>query len=145
MQKGNLHPAYFFRDDVGLTGKTDIYTFYIEAPGLVSTRVDTATNSTTAGIWRHVCGVYRAKQCIGFAIVYKRNGGCHASKHHWLSTNLNAGSQPLQMEQETAISQQHGFIDDVRIYNRALSASEILLWRQVIRNRIRQNFFQNRI
>ncbi len=114
-----------FRDDVGLTGKTDIYTFYIEAPGLVSTRVDTATNSATAGIWRHVCGVYRANNALGLQLFINGTEAATPVSTIGFSTNLNAGSQPLQIGTRDGNLSQHGFIDDVRIYNRALSASEI--------------------
>jgi len=85
---------------------------------------DRSTVGTYAGVWTHVVGVYNASALTLDIYINGKNdnsglGGTVASAQNDSSQNVNIGRRP------TDFGYFPGLLDDVRVYNRALSAEEI--------------------
>jgi len=82
-------------------------------------------NATLAGVgWHHVCNVFSPQSILGYIDGSSNiGGGIGATPPTTLSSNASQG--PFIIGRETGTRYSSGLIDDVRVYNRALSAAEV--------------------
>ncbi len=110
----------FFRDET-TTGKRDVYALFVAedtgAGGSINT-VESAASTTPQNTWVHVCGSFAATSATGLKLYI--NGDLVSTASASGIDNINGGSQDLEIGLGF-----DGTIDDNRIYNRALSASEV--------------------
>lgn len=99
---------------------------YIDAPGTYYTLSSTTTPITTANTWYHVVAVFDVTDTVG------GNGTAHVYVNGWeipLDSNafsdwFGVGSPPLTIGKDRD-GQFDGLIDDVRVWDRALSTNEV--------------------
>ncbi len=120
----------FFRDDVGsVSGRTDIYTIFIaDSASTASTRVESATNAAQANKWTHVCFTFQTGSATGLRLYVNGVEDANSPASTSSISAINAGANNLYIGQNfgTAGQEPNGKIDDLAIWNRTLSASEIL-------------------
>ncbi|MHC4740183.1 MAG: LamG-like jellyroll fold domain-containing protein, partial [Planctomycetota bacterium] len=106
-------------------GKTNAMSFYVAASGMPWDGIKAGTN-VFDGQWHHVAGVYDGSN----AYIYIDGGldsnsvGCSGS----ITTNdwdVYIGENSQSLDEGTSAREWEGLIDDVRIYNYALTQSEV--------------------
>jgi len=122
---GLSSPFTFFRDNVGsVSGRTDVYAVFIN--GTTDCRLETATNSSPLDTWTHVAMTFQAGSATGLRIyingVEDANSPASASTCNDIDASVNAWTIGLTASGATPFN---GLIDEIRVYNRALSAKEI--------------------
>jgi uncharacterized protein (TIGR02145 family) len=113
-------------DDVAFTsGRTNTISFAVDASQSGPGRVEGSTNLVVPGEWAHYCGTFQGGSFIRLykngvldrenttSIVSVVDSNTHAIR---IGDSANAGS----------IKYLNGEVDDVRIYNRALSADDVI-------------------
>jgi hypothetical protein len=126
---------WFWRDDVGsVSGRTDIFAIYVaESTGTGAARIESVVNASKLNIWTHVCFTYVDNTAINGLHLYI-NGVEDANSP--VSTadliGINAGTNIFNIGAlSSGASTFSGSVDDVRVYSRVLSPSEIeLLYNQ---------------
>jgi len=106
---------------IGVFGdNTDTVMFMYENPGV--TVITKTSSSLNDGQWHHLAGTYDAG--TNTAMLYY-DGAFAASAD--AGTIVSAGTEPARIGTGTVVNDGifNGLVDDVRIYNRALSASEV--------------------
>ena len=125
-QNGPVEGIVFFRDDVGaVSARTDIYSVYINetaAAGNTSARLESASNTALANTWNHVCMTLTLNDSSGLNMYI--NGVKTPDSPLTTSgiDNIDGGTTALTVGSPRYFD---GQIDEVRIYNRALSADEV--------------------
>jgi len=117
----------FFRDEVIAGGTHDVYTIFVAD----SADTDTATlsgtqNSSPLNKWTHVCFTFKTSSATGLRLYVNgvEDAGSPASTVNIGA--IDAGTNVLSIgDRLDATDPFDGQIDDVRIYNRALSATEV--------------------
>ena len=122
---GLSSPFTFFRDNVGsVSGRTDVYAVFIN--GTTDCRLETATNSSPLDTWTHVAMTFQAGSATGLRIyingVEDANSPASASTCNDIDASVNAWTIGLTASGATPFN---GLIDEVRVYNRALTPAEI--------------------
>src|SRR3989344_1398323 len=122
---GLSSPFTFFRDNVGsVSVRTDVYAVFIN--GTTDCRLETATNSSPLDTWTHVAMTFQAGSATGLRIyingVEDANSPASASTSNDIDASVNAWTIGLTASGATPFN---GLIDEIRVYNRALSAKEI--------------------
>ncbi len=107
----------FFRDET-TTGKRDVYSLFLHSDQGDIATVESAASSTPQGRWVHVCGSFVAVSATGLKLFI--DGSLVSTASASLVENINAGTEDLEIGLGF-----DGSMDDVRIYNRAISASEV--------------------
>jgi hypothetical protein len=106
-------------DDAIVSGRSNTVTFVINTS---AARVEGSTNLVTTGVWDHYCGTYQGSS---FLRLYK-NGVLDQENTTSISANITTSSQPIRLG---AAGDNARFLnaklDDVRVYNRALSPDEV--------------------
>ncbi len=119
----------FFRDDVGfVSGRTDTYTIYFaDSADTDDARIEGVSGSSVTNTWTFVCGTFQALSATGLRLYKNGAEDANSPASTALVGAINAGTNVLGIGALPAdVSRTfNGQIDDVRIYNRALSASEV--------------------
>ncbi len=118
----------FFRDDVGATsGRTDGYNIYFADSGDTDTvRIESATNASPLNKWTQVCFTFQTATANGLHLYVNGVEDANSPVSTASIGAINAGTAMLSIGERLDFSNPfNGTIDDVRIYNRALSASEV--------------------
>ena len=117
----------FLRDDVDSTsGRTDCYTvIWGEEPGAGTARYASNTNTTPLNRWTHVCVTIKTDNVDGINMYI--DGVVDSISPISMSgvTLFTAGTNARIGANATPALFFNGFIDDYRIYNRALSQKEV--------------------
>jgi len=109
-------------DDVGAVfGETDTVSFSPNPGGSTAGRVEGTSGLVTSGTWDHYCGVFKGGN---FIRLYK-NGVLNAENTSSISATADTSDAVLQMGRWTGGAYFDGQIDDVRIYNYALTGHQI--------------------
>jgi hypothetical protein len=115
-----------WQDDVGsVSGRTDEYSFAVGSGGGTLSRAEGATNSVVAGKWTHVVGVW--EQSPEHVYIYV-DGVLSQSDTSLQSLTMPNTSSAVRIGDDLTdgTNAYSGSMDDVRVYNRALSAAEVL-------------------
>ena len=118
----------FFRDDIGsVSGRTDTYTIYIaESSGASAVRIEGASNSSKLNAWTHVCFTYLEDATNGLRLYVNGIEDANSPVSTAGIIGLNSGGNFLTLGSgSTGATNFNGSLDDIRIYNRALSITEI--------------------
>ena len=117
------------RDDVGsASGRTDEYTVYVaDSADTDSARIEGATNSSPAKKWTFVCFTFQAGNASGLRLYINGVEDANSPVSTSAVGAINAGTAILSIGQysDGVSSPFNGLIDDVRVYNRVLSAMEV--------------------
>ncbi len=115
-----------FRDDVGASGRTDVYTIAVGNNGGLVTRVESVTNSSPQETWTHVAFTFKTNTASNGLKLYV-NGiedtNSPTSTTDNITTNWAAG---LAIGESNSASFFDGVIDEVRISTNVRSAGWIL-------------------
>src|SRR4030042_1197131 len=113
------------RDDVGAnSGRTDTYTFTADG-GAPYAQLEGATNASVAGVWTHVCGTYISGSATGLRLYINGVEDPNSPVSTTSIGSIDSGSTPLEIGAVSSTRYFDGTIDEVRLYNRALSPEEI--------------------
>ncbi len=116
-----------FRDDVGgASGRTDTYKFEVDYQSNNSS-IEGATNASQQGVWTHVVGTFAGNSSTGLRLYINgvEDANSPVSTVGTLNTSSNSDLVRIGNSNAFAGKEFNGAIDDVRIYNRVLSADEI--------------------
>jgi hypothetical protein len=120
----------FFREEnpALVSGRANVYTIVVaDSADTDTARVESATNMAVSNIWTYVCATYVANSSTGLRLYINGAQDANSPVSTTAISAIDAGSNFLRIGNRT---DNNGFfrgaIDDVRVYNRALSASEIL-------------------
>jgi hypothetical protein len=114
-----------FVDDVGsITGRTNTIDFLVDNSGGASGRIEGSTNLVTPGTWDHYCGVFVG----GTSLTLYKNGVQDLQNTTTIVSAVNSSSNALRIAGSAEGSPGRPLnakLDDVRVYNRALSTDEV--------------------
>ena len=116
------------RDNVGsLSGREETYTAFVEDSSSVNqVQLEGATNASKLNTWTYVCMTFIAGSATGLRLYVNGVEDANSPENVSVIAAINAGSELLRVGHNNALNRYfHGQMDDVRIYNRALSATEI--------------------
>ncbi len=119
---------FFMRDDVGAgTGRTDMYKIYIaESSGTDNVYIEGANNSSPLGKWTFVCFSFTENAANGLRLYVNGVEDANSPASTVGIIGIDSVAQPLRIGMRSdTVWAFNGSIDDVRIYNRVLSSSEI--------------------
>jgi hypothetical protein len=109
----------FWVDDVSLSGRTNTIAFLVDGN---EERVDGSTDLVTPGVWDHYCGVFQGSTYLR---LYK-NGALDQENTSGIAASVPISAVPLQFGDDNTFNRRlPGMLDDVRIYNRALTPAEV--------------------
>ncbi len=112
----------FFRDD-NSGGDNNFYSIYV-SDGVTSVRAQTSTESAKAGRWNHVCFTYLFNTLDGLVIYL--NGNRISSGSTLGMGSIDSGTENLIIGSSAFFSRYlHGYMDELAIWARRLSDSEI--------------------
>ena len=113
----------FFPDDTGCNAAGRIYIFHDGDVG----HTEKCYNQPTSGIWNHIAVVHDKSQAAANEIELYINGVLQTSTNASSTNNTNNfGNYPFYMfSRGGTLEFNPGYIDDFRVYNRALTAAEI--------------------
>ncbi|MBI2637564.1 MAG: LamG domain-containing protein, partial [Candidatus Sungbacteria bacterium] len=117
-----------FRDDVAaVSGRTDTYHMFVSKDSTTFVRMEGATDASRANIWTHVCGVYTRSSATGLRLYVNGAEDANSPVSTASLDSINSGTDPVRIgdSAEAANRPLNGLIDEVRIYNRALTAEEV--------------------
>ena len=110
-------------NEAAVSGRTDTVAFSINPAGGTSGRVEGTTGLVTSGAWDHYCGVFKGSS---FIRLYK-NGVLNTENTSSIVSTTDVPNTVLQMGRWTNFDNSYfdGQIDDVRIYNYALTPHQV--------------------
>ncbi len=117
----------FMRDDVGsVSGRSEVFTIYLTDGG-VGNRIESRANASMLNQWSHVCYTFTLNSANGLRLYID---GVEDPNSPASTVGIVSLSSPASFDIGTASSdaglrESDMVTDDVRIYNRALSASEM--------------------
>lgn len=120
---------FLFRDDTGgQTGRTDIYAIHIlNGEGTEWAWIESATNSSPSQTWTHVAFTVDLGNATGLKLYINGVEDANSPKDVSSIGSINAASDTFKIGERTANDKPFdGSIDDVRVYNRVLGATEVL-------------------
>jgi len=123
---GSAEGILFWKDD-SAGGRTDTYSVRIEnTAGSANITINGANNAAVAGVWHHVAISIDVGSANGLRLYVE--GVEDANSPSSLSTvaNKSSGGASCFLGGNGVTRIANGFRDDVRIYNKILSAAEIL-------------------
>ncbi len=127
---GSTAGILLYRDDVGVT-RNDTYSFFVDdSADADNARVEGAANASIVGVWTHVCGTFQALSSTGLHLYVNGVEDANSPVSASAIGAIDAGTQALTIGDDLNLAPPsnrpfNGRIDEVRIYNRALSAAEI--------------------
>jgi hypothetical protein len=115
------------RDDVGgLSGRTDTYTIRVaESQTADAAQLESATNASKLNAWTHVCGTAVLNNATGLRLYINAVEDPNSPTSTVGVDNMSSGTRQVTIGSLLGASTLSGLIDEVRIYNRVLSADEI--------------------
>jgi hypothetical protein len=115
-----------FQDVVGVGGN-NLYSFFIaESGGTDTVRVESAANSAVVNKWAHLCGTYLEGSASGLRLYLDGSEVSGSPVSTASISGIDATTNKLWIgDRDGSGNNFSGKIDDVRIYNRVLSASEV--------------------
>jgi len=130
MAKNNdtLDGLIFFRDDVGAqSGRTDMYNIFVaDSADADNARIEGKTNSSQVNKWTQVCFSYVAGSPTGLHLYVNGVEDPNGPVSTTLIGAINAGSNPFVLGDDSGSTREFdGSLDDVRLYDRVLSAAEV--------------------
>ncbi len=114
-----------YRDEESYVAN-DVYQFFVMdnvASGFDFAEVESAASSTPLGRWVHVCGTFLANNATGLRLYVDASMTATSPQDTTYVDNIDATNQTVRIGGLSSFFD--GQIDDVRIYNRALSATEV--------------------
>ncbi|MFH0874296.1 MAG: LamG domain-containing protein, partial [Candidatus Komeilibacteria bacterium] len=120
----------FFRDDTGAaSGRTDTYAIYIFDSGDAdSASLEGATSASTLNSWTHVCFTFITANATGLHLYINGTEDANSPISTSAIGSIDAGANVFRIGtlSDGTSDPFDGTIDEVRVYNRVLSASEIV-------------------
>ena len=116
----------FWRDEAGTSGRTDTFTILVST-GTADQRVEGASGKANDNEWHHVAFTYEGGSSTGLRLYIDGIEDANSGTSTTSVTALESTSNSLQIGKPitTANKEFTGYIDEVRIFNRTLSAQEI--------------------
>lgn len=110
-------------DDNSSDGKSNTLAFLVGNASLSNTRVTAPSNTITPGIWDHYCTTFEGSTSIA---IYK-NGTKIIDRVSSVQSAITTSSSPIEIGRTGHNTQAYlnASLDDLRIYNRVLSSTEI--------------------
>lgn len=115
------HGFQLFRDDVG-AGGSDLYSFFVQSSASPNNRIESASNTTPVGVWTHVCGTFLAGSATGLNLYIN---GVSAATPVTTASVVDSGGTGVDLTIGNASGYFDGSLDEIRIYDRALTAAEV--------------------
>jgi hypothetical protein len=119
---------FFLRDDIGsVSGRTDMYKIYFaESSGTENIQIEGVSNSSPLSKWTFVCFSFIENTANGLRLYINGVEDANSPVSTVGIIGIDSGTQPLRIGMRSdAVWHHDGSIDDVRIYNRVLSSTEI--------------------
>ncbi|PCJ60544.1 MAG: hypothetical protein COA79_08200 [Planctomycetota bacterium] len=116
----------FWRDDsCSNSGRTDTFTILVS--GAAEVRIEGATNASNDNGWHHVAFTYKGNDANGLRLYIDGVEDANSPLSTTTATSLKSTSNALYIGKPlvTASKELDGGVDDVRIYSRELSSTEI--------------------
>ncbi|MFZ5424170.1 MAG: LamG domain-containing protein, partial [Patescibacteria group bacterium] len=115
------------RDESGSTsGRTDTYKVYIsEASGGDTVHLEGNNSIAQINTWTHICGVYRENNVSGLRLYVNGKEDTFSPVSTVGVTNIDSSGTTAYIGRRQGGDYHSGQIDDVRIYNYALSQTQI--------------------
>src|SRR3989344_665420 len=118
-----------FRDDVAaVSERTDTYTIFLaDSVDTNEQRIESATNASKATTWTHVCFTFKAADSSGLRLYVNgtEDANSPVSTASIGAINADVATFRIGSRSSNGALPLNGLIDEVRVYNRALSAKEI--------------------
>lgn len=119
-----------FRDEVGaVSGRTDCYTWFVSetaGAGGTTTRIESATNSGSDGVWRHIACVCTVNNATGLRFYVNGVEDANSPVSTANIDTIDGLTAAFELgRRETAATYLDGQIAHLHVFNRALSAGEI--------------------
>lgn len=121
----------FFRDDVGsVSGRTDIINIFVaEGSGTDNARIESATNSATAGVWRNVVFTLIVADSSGLRLYINGVEDANSPVSTSAVANINSGGNRFRIgiHSDASSIPFDGKIADVACWTAVLTANEVAM------------------
>lgn len=115
-----------FFDDVGQAGRTDTITFLTSSSLGVGARTEAASNSVPANTWVHVCGTWVPNSSTGMHLYVNGTEDANSPVSTIGQLDMQSTLSDFNVGRRSDGIYWIGRIDETRVYNRALSAADVL-------------------
>ena len=117
----------FLRDDVGqVSGRTDMYKIWV-GQNSSAAFIEGATNSSTAGVWTHVCATFKANDASGLHLYVNGTEDANSPVSTVGITSIDSGTTNLTIGRYDPNPGSYfiGSMDNIQLYNRVLTSAEV--------------------